>query len=39
MADDTRRLRAGLAARRALELLGGAVAVSIPMLKALIAAD
>lgn len=35
--DEPRRREAGLAARRSLELLGGAVAASIPLLKALVA--
>ncbi|MBF6568747.1 MAG: 3-deoxy-D-manno-octulosonic acid transferase [Candidatus Binataceae bacterium] len=38
LAGDARRVRAGQAARRSLDLLGGAVGFSIPMLKALIAA-
>lgn len=37
LADERRRREAGLAARRSLELLGGAVSASIPLLKALVA--
>ncbi len=35
--DERRRRAAGLAARRSLELLGGAVSASVPLLKALVA--
>ncbi len=35
--DESRRKTAGLGARRALELMGGAVAATIPLLKALLA--
>jgi 3-deoxy-D-manno-octulosonic-acid transferase len=35
LGDDRRRREAGLAARRSLEMLGGAVSASIPLLKAL----
>jgi 3-deoxy-D-manno-octulosonic-acid transferase len=38
LCDETRRIAAGRAARRALELLGGAVKASLPLLQSLLAA-